>query len=328
MQLILIKDGQQIDITAISGNYSRSDNVNGLGMTFGFDIAINPDDQYWIQDIPEPGDKLAFANNDQTVFEGIITDESKNGKRQRSYTAYDYGFYLNKNEVIAQFNDMAGDAAIKQLCGQFGIPVGSIAAIPTMIKQIYNGSALSDCIKDILQQATDEIGRKFRLEVRDNKLYIEDYTNLVIKAMYQPASNIAPFNVTLVPSNVSGGKSIVELKNTVVIASSKEKDVSVMAEVKDDSSITKFGMLRRVERVDDKDIAQVKNIAQNKLTELNKITQTQSLTLLGDDAIRAGRILEFDQPDIEMTGQYLVKNCTHSYSNHNHIMQLDLEAVK
>ena len=48
---------------------------------------------------------------------------------------------------------------------------------------------------------------------------------------------------------------------------------------------------------------------------------------MGDDAVRAGRILEFNQPGMDMVGQYLVKNCTHNYSNNNHTMQLELEAV-
>lgn len=327
MQLILIKEGQQIDVTAYSGSYSRSDNTDSLGMEFGFELALNPNDKYWAKTRPAPGDKLLFANNDKPVFEGIITDEIIHDQYTYAYTAYDFGFYLNKSEVIAQFNGLAGDAAITKLCGQLGIPIGSITSIPTSIKQIYNGQVLSECIKDILQQATDDTGRKFRLEVRNNKLYIEDYADLVVKAMYQPASNIAPFDVTLAPGKLSGSQSMADMRNIVVVASSKEKSISIQATAQDDASIAKYGLLQKVEKVDDKNKAQAKNIAANKLAELNKITKKINLHLMGDDAVRAGRILEFNQPDIDMTGRYLVKNCTHNYSNNNHTMQVELEAV-
>lgn len=327
MKLTVIKDDKTIDATKYTGNYNRSDNIDALGMDLSFDLAHNPDDRYWPTVLPEPGDKVTFTNNDKQVFQGIIVDESWNGKRQRSYTAYDYGFYLNKNEVIAQFNGMTGDAAIKKLCNQFAIPVGSVASISTMIKKIYNGQVLSDCIKDIMAQATAETGKKYRMEVRENKLYIELYSDLMIRAMYQPAENIAPFEVTLVPADISGSRSMADMRNIIKIVSGSEKDAHTVAETKDDAGISKFGMLQKVEKADDKDIAQARNIAKNKLVELNKITKSQSVLLLGDDAVRSGRILEFNQPNLGLVGQYLVKNCRHSYNNNNHTMQLDLEAV-
>ena len=145
--------------------------------------------------------------------------------------------------------------------------------------------------------------------------------------MYQPASNIEPYDVTLAPGKLSGSQSMTDMRNIIVVASSKEKSISIQATAQDDASIAKYGMLQKVEKVDDKNKAQAKNIAANKLTELNKITQKINLHLMGDDAVRAGRILEFNQPSIDMVGGYLVKNCTHSYSNNNHTMQLELEAI-
>lgn len=325
MKLTLIKEGRSIEMTKYTGNYSRCDNIDSLGMEFSFDLAANYQEKYWPKELPEVGDKLIFENNEQNVFEGIITDESKNGFFSRNYKAYDYGFYLNKNEVIAQFNGMAGDAAIKKLCGDFNIPIGNIASIPTAIKKIYSGEVLSDCIRDILNQATDDSGQQYRLEVREGKLFIEKYTDLIVEAKYQPASNIASFNATVVPADVSGGKSMAEMKNIIKIVSSSEKDALVVAEARDDKGIGKFGMLQKVEFVDDKNSAQAGNIAKNQLAELNKIVQSQSVVLLGDDVVRSGRILAFNQPELEMTGQFLVANCTHHYTKAGHTMALELE---
>ncbi len=68
-------------------------------------------------------------------------------------------------------------------------------------------------------------------------------------------------------------------------------------------------------------------IAQNKLKELNKVNEDISITVLGDDNVRAGRILEIDNDIFKLKGQYLVKDCTHMYQNRTHTMDLTLEKV-
>ena len=49
---------------------------------------------------------------------------------------------------------------------------------------------ISDIIKDLLKMATEQTGKKYRLEVRENLLVIDDYEDLVIQAEYKSARNI------------------------------------------------------------------------------------------------------------------------------------------
>lgn len=328
MKLILIKSGQQIDITKFVGNLARSDNVDSITMEFSFDSMINPDDALFAKVDIAVGDKLLFMNNERDVFQGIITEESWNGKYQRSYKAYDYGFYLNKNEVAIQFNSIAAEKAITKLCGDFGIAVGDIVSIPTSIKKIYNGEALSDCIKDILKQATQETGQKYRMEIRESKLYVEKQTDLMVTAIYQPAANLTPFDATKAPAEVSGSRSIENMANAIKIVSGSEKSIQVIVEEKNQQSIEQFGLLQKVESVEEKDIAKARTIAKNTLKDLGKIVEASSIELLGDDTVRSGRLLEINQPQVGMKGTYLITSCTHNYKNeNNHSMKLDLEAI-
>ena len=78
-------------------------------------------------------------------------------------------------------------------------------------------------------------------------------------------------------------------------------------------------------KVDDKQMSQAAEIAANKLLDLNSVKRSFSVTLLGSDAVRSGRMLMFDQPEINLTGAYLVKNCTHNFTGNKHTMKLDLE---
>lgn len=311
------------DITGYTSNYTRSDNIDALGQEFKFDLMCNPLDKYYKNTLLEIGGKIQFENNGIKVFTGIITDQSRSGVTGFSYTAYDFCYYLNKNEVMIQFNDVAASGAIQQICVKYNIKVGNICYIATNIKKIYNGLSVSDAIKDILKQAQDESGNKYRLEVRGNSLYIEPYSQLIIDAKYKPAPNLNEFDVTLVPGGYSSSKSIKDTKNNIVIISSNEESNQIYGQAADYDSQNKFGLLTHVEKIQDKDSAKANQIAKTKLAELNQVKEEINLNdLFGDDNIRSGRTLKFNQPNIDMVGDFLILNCTHKYAPNLHTMSL------
>lgn len=310
------------DITKRAGNFTRSDHVDGLAMSFCFDVAYNKDDRYWPKEELAAGDKVIFVNNSgKIVFSGQITDINQNERHVKSYTAYDYGWNLNKNSVVVQFRKMAASDAIIKLCSDYGIPIGTICSIPTKISKIYNGDVLSDCIRDIIKQAEADQARSYRMEVRDNKFYVEPYSDLVIRASFKPASNVAAFDPTKYPADERVSESIADMANTIKVVSASEQSMQILGSAQDGPSIAKYGMLQKVEQTEQKNSAQAGNIAKNLLLELNKVTKTKTVRLLGDDAVRSGRILDYQGK------AYLVTDCTHSYHGATHTMELALEAV-
>lgn len=326
--LFLVKnDGIQRNITSLCGNLSRKDSIDTLGMELNTDVMRNWKDRYVINyDLVEIGDKILLLNKDKEIFRGIIVDLGTD-RYSKTITAFDYAFYLNQSRTIIQFNKVKADEAIKQLCNKFNVPIGNITSIPTAITKIYKDDTVADIIRDILKQATDSLGINYRLEMRAGKLHIEKYTDLIIKPRFKPAPNVASFNPLKVIGSISKTESIADMRNSILISSSNEKSSRVIATAKDDRNIAKFGLLQDVESVNDKNIAQAKVIAQNKLKELNKVNEDISITVLGDDKVRAGRILEIDNDMFKLKGQYLVKDCTHKYHNRIHTMDLTLEKV-
>lgn len=323
-----IKDnGTTSDITRLSGDLSWRDSLDTLGMELSVRVARNLGDRYMRRfDIVEVGDKIILKNNNDEIFRGIIVDLNTE-KHQKVITAFDYAFYLNQSKTIIQFNKKKADDCVKKLCSQFNIPIGNIESIGTQINKIYKNETISDIIKDVLKQATNSTGIKYRLEMRAGKLYIERYTNLYITPRFKPASNLAAFNPTTRIGSISKGESIADMRNSILITSSDEKSSRVVASVRDSTNIAKYGLLQEVETVDEKDIAQAKNIANNKLKELNKINEDISIKLLGDDKVRSGRIIGLNNNVFGLLGNYLVKECAHNYQNKIHTMDLTLEKV-
>lgn len=319
-RLYSISNSTETDITPLVGNLQWKSNINELGDQLDFEIAFN-DDRYFPINPVTLGSIIRLENEDE-IFRGIVVSEQRNGRGAIVYTCFDYAFYLNKSKEVYQFNKIPGKRAIETILDDFQIPLGNIAStITTVINKIYNGSVISTIIKDIIDATENEQGIKYRMEMREGKLYIEKQDDLVIKATFKLAENIEPYDITSSISNPSKKRTIENMKNSIKIISEDK----VVSEMKDESLINQYGLLQEVKSIDAKDVAQARNIAGNILKELGKVFEENSVEMLGNDMVRAGRIIEIEEPITGMSGQYLIKDVTHTLNNGIHRMQVGLE---
>lgn len=320
------------EITAYTNNYQRSDGIDTLGQEFTFDLADNPFDVNMSGQRLQIGGKVEFSNQvsnnnksatmtlaeepaEEIVFQGIVVSEKQSGVTKYSYICFDYCFYLNKSEIEIQFNGISATDAIKKVCAENDVPLGNVADIKTNIKKIYQGQPVSDVIRDIIRQATEETGNKYRLEYREGKIHVEDYKELILdKVITQPISNY------------SRDLSMEDMRNSIVIISSKEKSTSVKSTIQDDESVKKYGLIKKIIKVDDKKQAQTAQIAKKTIQDSNRVKEKMNLTLLGDDTVRSGRIIIIDDDTVDIHDKFTVENCKHNYGV-NHTMTLDLKRV-
>ena len=65
----------------------------------------------------------------------------------------------------------------------------------------------------------------------------------------------------------------------------------------------------------------------NKLKELNRINEDLALTILGNEKMRSGRILELDINNYQLVGEFLIKDCEHELIKDHHKCHVTLEKV-
>lgn len=287
-----------------------------------------PKDNAYIKFFIDCGDKILLAKGNKTVFQGIITDKNINGIFEESFTAFDFAFYLNKSKIIKQFNNINGSGAISSLCYEQGIKIGEMPTLQTNINHIYFENTIAEIIDDILIQCTNETGKLYYKEVLEDKLYIFERGTKLINPTYKMAVNVASINVLdEIGQNFSKGYSIADLKNKVTIITQKEKDARIIATKEDNKNIEKYGLLHHIESIDEKDINQATNIANNTLKELNKIKETLSLELLGDIAIKAGRVLNINNKEIGINGKFSIISTNHTIENGIHKTNIEIERL-
>ena len=308
----------KVDLTKYSGDIEWGDNTDSISSEFSFKLANKN---------VNVGDIFQLINNNNEVIRGVITDEGYNQNLTIfSYQGFDYGFYLNKNEVIIQFNGIPASQAIQQLLSSVGIPYGSIVDIPIKITQIYKDKVVSDILKDIFDQAYKKTGKKYRFDTSLGRVDIFENKILEINAYYQLSNDTVKFAIQKSLSNFSASNSIQEMKNSIIVTSNDEKSNKIIGIAKDQVNINRFGLLQQVEVIDKND--PLKNqIARTLLKELNKIAKTRSLELLGADEVKSGRILKFNYPELDFVGNYEIKSCKHRIPANHHKVSLQVEAA-
>lgn len=307
-------DDTQYIITAFCANITRKDNIKSLGVEMEFDYLNNKvidKNTVWID--LKLGATILMYDNDELIFQGQIVKASRNGLSVYKYSAFDNAFYLNKQEARIQFNDITVKSAIEQLCAQEYIPCEVACEINTKVTKIYNGDTISKIIDDLLKLAQDDTGFRYRREYNNGKLYINTFDNL--KMIWDSEPLVSDFSQDF---------DTTKLANKVVIMSGKEKSQVVVATAEDKDSQKLYGTYVHYEKVGDKKQAMAQTIANNKLKEMAWPAKQFKCTLLGDNYVRSGRILKFNQPNIGMVGEYLVTDCTHSYDAGKHTMECEL----
>jgi hypothetical protein len=317
-ELWRINKSQAVNITPIVGTIGWSDDIDTLGQQLSFNTAYN-DHRYFPQVSIEPGDTIILKNK-QEIFRGTLVTEQRNGAYERTFTCFDPAFYLNKSKEIFQCNKVRADVAIKQLCALVNVPVGKIVDISAIIKKIFNAE-ISSIIKEILDIAEKTLGVKYRMEMRQGKLFIEKQMDLLIKGSFLLGRTEYDLNESI--SNPSRKRSIEEMKNSIKLVNNEK----VIATVKDNNLITKYGLLQEVQDVSDDEKSKAKNIAKNLLKDLGRVLEESSLEMIGNDEVRAGRLIDIVEPKTGIKGRHLIKNVNHTLDKGNHKMSMQLKVI-
>lgn len=321
MYKVIIKDK---DVSDIIGNLTWRDTVDTLGVEVDFELPINRYDKKFefLYDITV-GDPIQILNaKGEVLVQAIIVSETPNGKIT-SFTAYDMAWYLNKSTVIKQFKKMIGNDCVKSLCKEIGIDV-EVSGLDTKIDKIYKDKGVSDVIKDIIEQCSQFNSKKFFIEFDKNKLIVSPYKKIKVFGTFEMQKDKF-INIKENIGGVSLSKSIVDMKNSVLVITENKGAVRTIGEEQDSKSIEKYGKLQEVVTLDEKEFSKANLVAKNELKKLNKITEDFSIDVLGDDNVKSGRVIDIDLPLFNLKGEYLIKESNHTISNHIHKISLKLE---
>jgi hypothetical protein len=190
------------------------------------------------------------------------------------------------------------------------------------VDKIFNNKKVSDIIKEIIEMVEQEQGQKYLMEMRQGKLHIERQSDLIVKGTFQLAENLSEHNVTAAISNPNRKRSISDMVNSIQVVSNDK-----LVLTKESSGlVSQYGKLQKVVTLDEKEKKSAQQVAQRELNNLAKTAEETSIELIGDDQVRAGRLLEIEEPVTGISGIFLIKDVAHTIRGGIHKMSLGLEA--
>jgi hypothetical protein len=238
--------GEAIDITAISHSFSLASSKTNYARNLSFSVLQgNTINQLALEYIPinpvELGDIIQlFISDDveeQEVFRGIIS--KKNGEISNaniSYEAFDFGFYINKNEDSFKFFKQSAKECISKMFSEFSFNL-TINEAPTdvIINKLYAGKNLGEIIKGITEEIKLYQGRDFYLDVQKNefeykqtkrsKFENDDLSDFVTYDMNFYQEN-GKYDFKSILGRVSFEDGIEELRNVIKVVVETEKKLS------------------------------------------------------------------------------------------------------
>lgn len=294
------------------GSLSWSDDIDSYTTIVKFNSQI----------LFEVGRQFFLNNGNNQLLRCIITDISFDRDLIYSYTAYDFGFYLSKNEVTIQFRNESIRNAITRLLNSVNIPIGNILGVAGQVSNNYRKQTVQAVINDLLTLATGQTGINYAVDCRNGSVNIRPYE--FIEDITGDLSNILQINSAENLGNVKVTSSMQDMKNRILVYTGDDKNSQIVARANREESERQFGILQEILEPD-KDERNYNVIAQNRLREVNRITNKLDVEMLGDDRIQKGTLIRLRDERTNINGIFVVRSCVHKIDNGIHTVDCNLE---
>lgn len=259
------------------------------------------------------GSILKLFNDDgKLLYKGFVFFNSRASKASSVIvTSYDHLIYLLKNKGTYNFKNKTPEEITAILCNDFQIPKGNIAKTGAQQSFLSKNKKIYDIIMTAYTKASRKNGKKYMPIAEDGKLSIIETGQMITSFMLSDESNI---------SDSGYSESIENMINRIKIYDSKG---NYIGEVDNKDWIKAYGVLQGIyTKEKGKDAyAEAKGMLQGVEKKVN-------IQAVGNIECVTGKGIKLKDTGTGLTGVFFVESDVHTWSNGQHIMQLNLSFEK
>lgn len=247
------------------------------------------------------GSQVNVKYEGKNIFKGVVFSYSENKKKKTlKITAYDRLIYLLKNQAYYNWAKKTPEAIMKQVCTDFGLPVGHVETGGTTLDYICDGSNLYDALMKVYTIAARKNGKKYTLQM------VNDKVSMILSGQH---TNI-PIYSTGHLEDVNFNGSIENMVNKVLVIDEKGKKVGNAA---NNDWTKKYGTLQKV----------VKQSSEEKVSassHLEGADEKLSVTTFGNPSLISCwktylGVRKEDGSVDPISGDYFIEQDTHTFKN-------------
>lgn len=298
MRLVITgQDGGSREITQLVGTVEFSGDQKQAARSLTFTLLSSPGDA----SLPEVDCALGSGvtlQADGAVFSGYVYSRTRNTEESVIQVhCFDRGFSLKRIETAKKFVDTTPEAAAAQLCGEFGIPMGSLEATGVPLTRNLIGVSLYDMIATLYTMASERTGKQYRLAFTGENFEVWEIGKRVSPIVIRGETNLIGATVT---------ESVEEMVNSVVI---HDDAGNVLSQVQNQAYIRLFGLLQKTLRQTKEDLGP----KAQELLETNGIRQKITLQNWGDASLVTGVAVTVREPTTGLFGRFFILSDTHTW---------------
>ena len=260
----------------------------------------------------ELGDLLTLQEGGTTLFEGVVLRrELASDDRTLQVTAFDKGYYLQRNDGTYKFNGATPEAITRQVCRDKGIPIYLLPATGVKLKRKFAAVALNQVVATVWSLAREQTGKEYAIR----------YTpaGLLVKERSEGVDN----PVVTAGSNLMDAKTVEDATKMVNSVAIYDQNGNFLRRMGDETAQQLYGLMEgHITQAKGKS-AQANDQAK-KVLEDGVLQRTVTVNVLGDVRYISGETVVAREASTGLTGVFWIDGDVHTWKNNAHYTRLTL----
>lgn len=295
-------------VADITWSGSESEIARKLELNFLYPLH----DHYTPKIYPNIGDQMyLYDDKEEELFQGRVFYNERLGEQGIiQITCYDDAIRLAKSKGTYNFKGKTAEAITRIVCNDLGVEAGQLVATGIPQKMLCNGVGMYEIIQKAYAGANRQNKKKYRIQMREGKLCVDEIGKEVLPATISAETNILESSYS---ENAEG------VINRVKIYDEKDKYIGV---VEDKKLIDLVGVFQDIyTKENDK---QAGTVASNML---RGIEQTLELTTLGNISYVSGKLISIEDLTTKQLSLFLIVSDNHSWSRGQYRTNMNIRVV-
>lgn len=286
---------------------SKTENITGKLQTLTWsgsykDCCRELNFDVYMEALCDLGGTARLYHGANKLFSGHIFErERADTDKFVSCIAYDNGIYLKNSSTYLAVRKQTPEAITRQLCRQYGIPAGSIAATGVRLSRNFLGTSLYQIIQTMYTLASKQTGKKYQIRFSGNAL------DVVIKQKDANTLRLIPGNNLI---SCTSKDSVVEMVNSVAVYNDRNKRTATYRGNK--NYVALYGLMEKAIRASSED--DPKKTARETLRD-NGVQTTITAECIGNSKLITGNTVVVHEPITKTDGLFWILSDSHTREN-------------
>lgn len=303
-------DGSTANVTQLCRSITWSGDYRNAARTLSYSPVVCADDIHLPRAPTELGGSVQFWRDADLIMDAYALERSRDSLGTTiDVTAYDRGLYLTRNSAFLRVEGQTAEDVTASLCGQFGIPVGSLAATGVQLTRNFLGVAIYKIIMTLYTLAADQTGKKYRIRFRGKQLEVVEVAVSPESLLLKPGCNLLSY-VTK--------ESASAMTNSVAIY---DDEYNLITTQQDDGAVALYGLMQAAIRA--KAYDNPEGHAKQVLAE-NGLKTTITVNALGNLKLIMGNTVVLEEPVTGTCGLFWIISDSHTWKRGIHQTKLTL----